>query len=239
MNADKRRFKRNLQDLRNKNNPALFSLNPVSQILFFHRRLPAITGGFIFSKFAVSLFLCGLIFVSALKAQDLPGEIRGYKVHKAKVSVEAESGGENNQKEDLRVAVKFDEPELVKITPLGATFEVYGEMTISDQSGKVDFLTFRDFRVNGLKVEIEEYAEPFEIRKNEPARLKKPIRIFVSATQSIKGGLKEIFRSEKEWQVTGRVFVFGRFRKLGFKFKRVVPVDVNLKIINPLRDSEQ
>jgi hypothetical protein len=224
MNADKRRFKRSLQD------------KSIS-----YPRVSAFICGFIFLKFSASLRLCGLFFLFAVSfpAQDLPGEIRGYKVHKAKVSVRAESGGENNQKEDLRVAVKFDKPELVKITPLGATFEVSGEMTVSDQSGKVDFLTFRDFRVNGLKVEIEEYDEPFEIRKNEPARLKKPVRIFVSATQSIKGGLKEIFRSEKEWQVTGRVFVFGKFRKLGFKFKRVVPVDVNLKIINPLRESEQ
>ncbi|MDQ3800618.1 MAG: hypothetical protein M3384_14310 [Acidobacteriota bacterium] len=179
------------------------------------------------------------LFAVSFPAQDLPGEIRGYKVHKAKVSVQAETGGKKNPKEDFRVAVEFDKPELVKITPLGATFEVSGELTVSDQSGKVDFLTFRDFRVNGLKVEIEEYAEPFEIRKNQSARLKKPVRIFVSTTQSIKGGLQEIFRSEKEWQITGRVFVFGKFRKLGFKFKRVVPVDVNLKIINPLRESEQ
>lgn len=186
------------------------------------------------------LILCGLIFVSALEAQDLPGEIRGYKVHKAKISVQAETGGDDNpKKEDFRVAVKFDKPELIKITPLGATFEVSGELTVSDQSAKVDFLTFKDFRVNGLKVEIEEYREPFEIRKNTPARLKKPVKIFVSAAQSVKGGLKEIFRSEKEWQVTGRVFVFGKFRKLGFNFKRVVPVDVNLKIINPLRESER
>ncbi len=224
MNADKRRFKRSLQDK-----------------LISYPRVSACIGGFIFLKFSASLRLCGLLFLFAVSfpAQDLPGEIRGYKVHKAKVSVQAETGGKKNPKEDFRVAVEFDKPELVKITPLGATFEVSGELTVSDQSGKVDFLTFRDFRVNGLKVEIEEYAEPFEIRKNQSARLKKPVRIFVSTTQSIKGGLQEIFRSEKEWQITGRVFVFGKFRKLGFKFKRVVPVDVNLKIINPLRESEQ
>ncbi|HEY0050939.1 MAG TPA: hypothetical protein VGB68_16720 [Pyrinomonadaceae bacterium] len=164
----------------------------------------------------------------------MPGEIRGYKVHRAKVSVQTETG-ENNPKEDFSVVVNFDEPKLVKVSPLGATFEVFGEMTVFEQSGKIDFLTFKDFRVNGLKVEIEEYREFFEIEKNKPARLKKPFKIFVSAAQSIKGGLKEIFRSEKHWQVTGRVFVFGKFKKLGFKFKRVVPVDVNLKIVNPLK----
>ncbi|HEX8734729.1 MAG TPA: hypothetical protein VF721_05350 [Pyrinomonadaceae bacterium] len=164
----------------------------------------------------------------------MPDEIRGYKVHKAKVAVRTQAD-KNNPKEDFSVAVNFDKPELIKISPLGATFEVYGEMTVFEQSGKIDFLTFKDFRVNGLKIEIEEYTESFEIEKNKPTRLKTPIKIFVSAAQTIKGGLKEAFRSEKEWQVTGRVFVFGKFKKIGFKFKRVVPVDVNLKIINPLK----
>lgn len=40
--------------------------------------------------------------------------------------------------------------------------------------------------------------------------------------------------AKDEWTVTGRVFVFGRFKKFGFDFKRVVPVEINLKIKNPL-----
>lgn len=187
----------------------------------------------LFLKISVSLCLCGLIFVFTLRAQDLPDEIRGYKVHRAKVSVKTQSE-RNRSPEDFAVAVDFGEPKLVKISPLGTTFEVSVEMTVFNQSGKIDFLTFRDFRVNNLKVEIEEYDEPFEIEKNKPARLRKPLKIFVAATQTIKGGLKEIFQAEKEWQVTGRVFVFGKFKKMGFKFKRVVPVNVNLKITNPL-----
>ncbi|HEX8248766.1 MAG TPA: hypothetical protein VF599_11370 [Pyrinomonadaceae bacterium] len=191
-------------------------------------------------KISASVRLCGFIFLFAVSfsAQDLPGEIRGYKVHRAKVSVQTETG-KNNLKEDFSVVVKFDKPELVKVSPLGATFEVSGEMTVFEQSGKIDFLAFKDFRVNGLKVEIEEYKESFEIEKNKPARLKKPFKIFVSTTQTIKGGLKEIFRSETQWQVTGRIFVFGKFKKIGFKFKRVVPVDVNLKIINPLQSEPE
>jgi len=228
MNAGKRRFKAGYsrldkQDLQDK----VFSY-PCPSVFIC---------GQLFLKLSALACLYGLIFVSVLQAQDLPDEIRGYKVHKAKISVQT-GASRNSSTEDFRVIVDFDEPELVRITPLGATFQVSGEMTAFDQSGKIDFLTFRDFRINGLKVEIEEYREPFEIEKNKPARLKKPIKIFVSTTQSIKGGLKEIFRSETEWQVTGRAFVFGKFKKMGFKFKRVVPVDVNLKIVNPLRESE-
>ena len=37
-----------------------------------------------------------------------------------------------------------------------------------------------------------------------------------------------------EWIVTGRVFVFGKFRRYGLYHKRVVPIDLNLTIKNPL-----
>lgn len=193
---------------------------------------------FQFLKISVLLCLCGSIFPAAIKAQDLPDEIRGYKVHRrAKVSV-GTPAGEKKSKEDSNVAVKFDAPELVEITPLGATLEVFAELTVFGQSARVDFLAFRDFRVNNLKVEIEEYKTPFEIEKNKPLRLKKPVRIFIGAAQAVKGGLREVLRSEDRWPVTGRVFVFGKFRKFGFNFKRVVPVDANLEIANPLKSAE-
>jgi hypothetical protein len=189
---------------------------------------------FHFLKISAPLCLCGLIFAFNVKAQDLPDEIRGYKVQRVKVSVQTPSDAKKT-KENLGVEVKFDRPELVEITPLGATLEVFAELTVFGQSAKIDFLTFRDFRAGGLKIEIEEYKEAFEIEKNKPLRLKKPVRVFISATQAVKGGVKEFLASQNEWQVTGRVFVFGKFRKIGFHFKRVVPVEVNLKINNPLK----
>jgi hypothetical protein len=233
MNADTHIFKQDGQDGQDKKKSVLIGVNSLFHPSSYPRLCTQICG-FILLKLSASMCLCGLIFVLSLKAQDLPGEIRGYKVHRAKISVQTETD-KNNPQEDFSVVVKFDKPKLVKVSPLGATFEVSGEMTVFEQSGKIDFLAFKDFRVNGLKIEIEEYKESFEIEKNKPARLQKPFKIFVSTAQSIKGGLKEIFRSETQWQVTGRVFVFGKFKKIGFKFKRVVPVDVNLKIINPLQ----
>ena len=43
--------------------------------------------------------------------------------------------------------------------------------------------------------------------------------------------------SQAEWTVSGRVFVFGRFRRFGIYHKRVVPVDFQIKIKNPLSAS--
>jgi hypothetical protein len=138
-------------------------------------------------------------------------------------------------KEDLQIGVNLGEPELVEVTLFGAVFEVPAEITVYDQRGKIDFLTFKDFRVNGMKVEIEEYRESFEIEKNKPLRLTKPIRIFVSTAQAVRGGLKDSFQTDDQWQVSGRIFIFGKFKKMGFNFKRVVPVDVELEVANPLK----
>jgi hypothetical protein len=185
---------------------------------------------------SVSLCLCGLFFISSLAAQVLPDEIRGYKVHKAKVSVQNSDEKTDSKDADLGVAVKFGEPKLVRVSPLGTTFEISGELTVFEQSGRIDFLTFRDFHVNGLRVRIDEYKESFRIEKGKTVPLKKPIRIFVPVSQTVKGGLKEIFDSKDEWEIAGRVFVFGRFKKFGFTFKRVVPVDAKFKILNPLKN---
>lgn len=183
----------------------------------------------------------GIIFLLLLLppvffAQNLPDEFRGYKVHKAKINVQNHTAAEAYTK-DADAIVKLDDPQPVEVSLSGITFEISGEISALKQSGQVDFLAFRDFRVNGLEVAIEEYRESFEFKNNQIVRLPKPVRISLGFGQAMRGVLKEGFRSKELWQVSGRVFVFGRFKKFGLKFKRVIPVDVNLQIRNPLRAS--
>jgi hypothetical protein len=47
--------------------------------------------------------------------------------------------------------------------------------------------------------------------------------------------MNELINSPNELVVTGTAFVFGKFKKFGFTFKRVVPVKIDLKFKNPLR----
>ncbi|MBS1792221.1 MAG: hypothetical protein JSS81_00115 [Acidobacteria bacterium] len=173
-------------------------------------------------------------FALTLAAQDLPDEIRGYKVHNAKISVTNKTD-RTTAKDDSEAFARLTEPELVETSLTGLTFAISAEIDPLDYKGKVDFLTFKDFKVNGLSVEIEEYAESFEFKKKEPIRLPKPVRIFLGTGQAIKGAIGEAVNSKEEWTVTGTVFVFGRFKKYGFNVKRVVPVEVNVKIKNPAR----
>lgn len=184
-------------------------------------------------------FICGLFLLSfsLANAQNFPKQIRGYKVQRAKISVKTKPE-KTETKDKSAVSVKISEPELIDVSLTGIKFEISAEIESLEQSGTVDFLTFQDFCVNDLKVDVEEYKESFEIKKNQTVALPKPIEIFIGTSQTLRGALKETKESKDEWTVTGRIFVFGQFKKSFLKFKRVVPVEINLKIKNPLRANQ-
>ena len=192
----------------------------------------------IYSLKPIKKYLCLFTLVCGsfclVNAQDLPKEIRGYKVQRAKISVVGQTE-KTETKDRPEVSVKIGEPELTDVSLKGSTFEISAELNSTKQSGTIDFLTFHDFRVNGLKVNVEEYRESFEFKKNQTVALPKPIKISLSAGQTLSGALKETKESKDEWTMTGRIFVFGQFKKSFLKFKRVVPVEINLKIKNPLQ----
>lgn len=189
----------------------------------------------------LSVFLGGLFFLSIVAAaaqQEFPDKIRGYKVHRANISVKNQTE-KTFAKDKSEAFVRVGEPELIDVSLTGITFELSAEIDSLAESGTVDFLTFHDFRVNGLKVEVEEYKKSFDFKKNQTVALPDPIVVFLSAAQTLRGALKEMKESKDEWTVTGRIFVFGQFKKSFLKFKRVVPIEINLKIKNPLKNTEQ
>lgn len=166
-------------------------------------------------------------------SQDLPKEIRGYKVHRANILLKT-SINVTEHPEEPEASVRIGDPGLVDVGLTGLTFEISAEIDPLNQSGKVDFLAFHDFRINGLAVDIEEYRESFSFRKNQPVKLPKPAKVFIGTGSALRAGWRELDEKRDEWTVTGRIFVFGKFRKMGIEFKRVIPVDVALTIRNPL-----
>ncbi len=171
------------------------------------------------------LFLLLGFLTFSTYSQELPDKIRGYKVYRDKVSV-------NSTASDA--AIHIGEPEIVDVALSGITLEFPAEFTTSAQSGKVEMVSFHDLKVNGIKVEPEEYTHKFEFRKGEKVIVPKPVRIFVPASGLVKAAWQEMTEKRDEWIVTGRVFVFGKFRRYGIHHKRVVPIDLILTIKNPL-----
>jgi len=180
--------------------------------------------------------LCVLLLVGSAPiaySQGFPKEIRGYKVHRANILLKT-SINVTEHPAATEASVRIGDPALVDVGLTGLTFEISAEIDPLNQSGKVDFLSFHDFRINGLAVDIEEYRERFSFKKNQPVTLPKPAKVCITTDNALRAGWKEFDEKKDEWAVTGRIFVFGKFRKMGFDFKRVIPVDVSLTIRNPL-----
>lgn len=174
-----------------------------------------------------------LLFALAVFPQELPDKIRGYKVHKAEIGT-ASGNGEEGGRDSFEMS--FSDPEFDSVGLDGVTFTVDPVLTVKGRSGRVDFLSFENFEVNGIPVEIRDYESTFSFKSGETVTLEDPVKIVVGLASAVKGAAKEIKSSEDEWLVSGTVFVFGRFKWSIFRFKRVVPIPVSFTIPNPLKD---
>ncbi len=126
------------------------------------------------------------------------------------------------------------DPKITGVSLIGATLEIGAEITGLKQSGNVDFITCNDLRVNGAAIETEEYNHPFAFIEGQTITLPTPAKITINTANIAKAAYKESVGSKNDWTVTGTVFVFGKFKKFGFSFKRVIPVKIDLTINNPL-----
>jgi hypothetical protein len=202
-----------------------------------------------------------LLFYSATSAlpqvRTYPKEIRGYKVERTVVEIKKpesqKSGKENtqNQSDGAQQAdsaassdgavdelIRLGKPQLVRATPLGITLEVPIVVSPVKQSGKVDFLLFEDMTINGTSVDIDEYRHAFGLPNKEPLTLPDPLHFYVYLPSALLAALGDWSDTKETWPVTGRVYVFGKFKKGPFSFKRVVPVELNLTMRNPLRERQ-
>jgi hypothetical protein len=152
----------------------------------------------------------------------------------------ADSSGKNDQVslDDSSVdqLISLGKPTLARVTPLGITFEVPMVVTPVTQSGKVDFLVFEDMEINGHSVKIADYEHSFKLPNDKSLTLKDPLSIYIYLPSALLAALGEWTDSQDTWPVKGRVYVFGKFKKSIFSFKRCVPVELDLKMRNPLKE---
>jgi len=191
------------------------------------------------------------------QARTYPKEIRGYKVERTVVEIKKpetkspKSGNDNgrtrndgadksdsaaNSAEDVDELIQLGKPQLARVTPLGITFEVPIVVSPIKQSGHVDFLVFEDMVVNGTSVNIDEYHRAFDLPNRQPLTLREPLRFYIYLPSAMLAALGDWSETKETWPVTGRVYVFGKFKKGLLSFKRVVPVELNLTMRNPLKE---
>jgi hypothetical protein len=170
-----------------------------------------------------------------------PDKIRGYKLSRTNVELkkpdEKSKPATNDDPAldfDAQALIKFGEPQLARVTPLGITFELPISVNPVRQKGRVDFLMFEEMVVNGTSVEIDEYHHSFDLPNKKPLMLKQPLKFYVYLPSALFAAMDEWTNSKETWLVEGRVYVFGKFKKTLFTFKRYVPVELKVNIDNPL-----
>lgn len=185
-------------------------------------------------KLGIHALLLVITMVSGVCAQEYPDKISGYKVHQTKVVVLSSDRTESSSTA-ADVIVKIGKPKLGVPGLLSVSVSVEGEFTSLTQAGKVDFLQFHDIRVNGVAVDVDDYKTAFEFKKGNPSALPTPVRGSIGLTGIAKAAYKQLTESKDVWDVTGTVFVFGRFKRYGIEFKRVIPIRLDLQMSDPLR----
>lgn len=176
------------------------------------------------------------------QTRTYPDTIRGYKVARTVVELKKPEGQTNgaSSESDVDSLITLGDPKVARVTPLGITFEVPIVVAPVKQSGHVDFLVFEDMVVNGRSVDIDEYQHSFDLPNKKPATLGSPLRISIFVSNALLAAIGEWTESKENWPVTGRVYVFGKFKKtiLGISgsFKRVVPVELKMTMRNPLKE---
>lgn len=176
---------------------------------------------------------------SQSQTRTYPKEIRGYKVELAKVELKKsnakdakKSAGNEADDDDL---IQLGEPHVTSVSPFGITLEVPITIAAVKQGGHVDFLTFEEMTVNGAAVTVNEYQHQFDLPNDHPLRLPDPLTIYISTPRAMLTAIDEWRQPKDTWPVTGRVYVFGHFKKFIFTGKRVVPIELNLTLRNPLK----
>lgn len=219
----------------------------------------------LFQALALCYLVIIISTVASAQTRTYPKEIRGYKVERRVVEVkkpekqngkpgpnpsttpstnqsqsgtnnsDGQTSSESNSESDEDALIRLGTPQLARVTPLGITFEVPIVVSPVKQSGHVDFLMFEDMVVNGSSVEIDEYHRAFDLPNQDPLTLREPLRFYIYLPNALLAALGDWSDSKETWPVTGRIYVFGKFKKGPFSFKRCIPVELSVTMRNPLK----
>ncbi|MDX6405714.1 MAG: hypothetical protein QOH70_3169 [Blastocatellia bacterium] len=211
------------------------------------------TNAFVAAGCLLLTLLCGVTVWP--QGRTYPKEIRGYKVERTVVEIkkpetktqQSSKRGSGNDGVDqgnsaansdtyVDELIQLGKPQLTRVTPLGITFEVPIVVSPVKQNGRVDFLVFEDMVVNGTSVNIDEYHRAFDLPNKQPLTLREPLSFYIYLPSAMLAALGDWSDAKETWPVTGRAYVFGKFKKGPFSFKRVVPVELNLTMRNPLKE---
>ncbi len=95
--------------------------------------------------------------------------------------------------------------------------------------GKVHKIKFENLKLNEVSFTIPQ-VDSFEIPKNPPYEIEDPLIVKAAYGDIALGMLREMLEPNYTFQVTGRIYVYGKFKIDRRNKKAVIPVDVNVEL---------
>ena len=138
------------------------------------------------AMFLAAFFTCCLTTLA--QQPEYPKELRGYKVVRAEVEAKKAGTKATDEETDSEPLIRFGDPQLARVTPLGISFEIPMVVAPVKRKGRIDFMVFEKMLVNNTSVDIDEYHRGFDLPNKEPLTLTEPLKFYVSLTQRGAGG---------------------------------------------------
>ncbi|MBI4469258.1 MAG: hypothetical protein HY650_08065 [Acidobacteria bacterium] len=160
------------------------------------------------------------------EAGKWPTKIDGYQVYRP-------------DKDEAGVIEFYDLIDITGVTPRQLTTD---SLTVGlrivlhpvEISGEIEVLRFEDMKLNGVPFQIAEVRSTFPLPAKEPKPLPEDLALTVRFSEVGPALLRNLLEPDKDLMIEGNALIFGRFRKFGIPFKRVVPVELKTRRPSPL-----
>lgn len=192
-------------------------------------------------------------------SRPLPKTVRGYKVERVQIKLKGRASkgkdegnnvsrssddsrrdqhrdrsADDGDEEAARALIRFGEPRVVSFSLFKIELDFPVEIAAVEQRGRIDWLVFEAITINGVAVEIADYARGFHLPNELPLRLPEPLRVTVATPRALLATFDELRQPRSDWKIGGRVYALGRFKKFFFTFRRAVPIELDLSVPNPI-----
>jgi len=163
-------------------------------------------------------------------------EIRGYKVERSAKLTGQPAAASDESIINLAGLIELGQVKLGALSLERLNLEIPITIRPIQQKGEVQFMVFDQMTLNRVPFTVSEYQTPFRIPNTSALTLPRNVELHLTYANVARTALVSLVAPEQPLRIQGNVLVFGRFKRLGLSFKRVVPLSFSFERPNPLAD---
>jgi hypothetical protein len=133
-------------------------------------------------------------------------------------------------------AVSFGTPRPVSVSWTEFVVDVPVEVRPVGIDGTIESVAFSELQLNGIPFEIDPYTAAFDLPRESPVELPRPLRLRAKFANVAPGVLEEALMPSNTLRLTGKAEVAGTFRKWIFSVHKTVEVPIDERGPNPVAE---